>query len=177
MPKEYVLTPVLSFCLAKREEPFSDFQRKEKRRMVSCHVSADLFGAAGRYRLRLIPLPLHRSGSGRLPRSGARLWGMNVRRAVERRSTHRRISQGSASGRRHARYRHGERRPGRTTPLTSAPSGSTGRGPWRRFGDFAAVGKVTRARGAKLSHVSHSARRRKLLPIGFQGPQPLAALW
>ena len=29
--ERYELTPVLSFCLAKRKEPFSDFQRKEKR--------------------------------------------------------------------------------------------------------------------------------------------------
>jgi len=90
--------------------------------MVVCHVSANLLGAAGRYHVPRVPLPLRGAGSRRLPRSGARLWGMKykarsrtrqcrtqrrerhtLRRAIERRSTLRRYpkaapAEGAAHG-------------------------------------------------------------------------------
>ena len=99
--------------------------------MVGCHVSADLLGAAGRYRVPRVPLPLHCAGSGRLPRSGARLWGMNCKARSRTTQLTSSQSQGSASGKRHARYRHGERRQSRAALLASAPRGTQGPLPLR----------------------------------------------
>ena len=54
-----------------------------------------------------------------------------------------------------------------------APGDSKGRSPWRAFGDFPRVGKVTRGGGAERPHKGRSAEdgAQPLLASGQQGPK------
>jgi len=195
--ERYELTPVLSFCLAKRGVPDTAFSLSSCRKvrtdtssfLLSCQkvrtrhrlfsfvlpkektrfrtspkekgagwLSATFPQTCSAQRVDTAPLAFRCRSTvqnrGTVPRSSVRLWGIHVRRGLERRNTLRPASQGSASGKRRARYRHGERRQSCAAPSCVDPSGYAGAAaPARPFGDFSGGGKVTPPAERKLSNI------------------------
>jgi len=146
--------------------------------MVFCDISANLLGAAGRYRSPRIPLPLRCANSRLYSPFGVRLWGMKckarrrttqsrtqrrkrhtLRRAIERRSSLRRYPKAApAEGDTHGiGMASADRAVPR--PLASTPRGTQGPRPLRGLlVTFPAAEKSLRAGARKLSKTARGAK-------------------
>ena len=150
--KRYVLTPVLSFCLAKRKEPFSDFQRKEKR----------LDSVLPHFRK-----PARRSGSIPRPSHSAAAALCEFEALFPVRSAPLGDTCKARSRTTQCRTRHRERHTLRRAVER--------RSVLRRYPKAAPAERDTH--GISMASAGRVAQRLLHRPFGFQGPQPLAALW